>query len=243
MGSSPGAAVALTRMNAEIDVRGVLPLVRVPALVLHRRDDVCLRVEEGRFVASLIPGARFLELPGADHLPFVGDQEQVLQPVQEFLETLQDSPRVERVLATVMTLRSQDGGDVPAHLRRQLLREIDWFRGQLCDISACGPLAAFDGPARAVRCSISILEFASLHNAPWKIALHTGECDRVNETQLQGVAVEISAALAHLAEAGQILVTNTVKDLVAGSGLAFHDVGAVSLGRGLGDWQTLAVRR
>ena len=125
MGASPGAALALTQMNAEIDVRDVLPSIRVPTLIIHRTGDVCLKVEEGRYVAQRIPGAKFLELPGVDHLPFVGDQDEIHFGIEEFLTGVRHEPEQDRVLATVLIARSNRSG--PNHFpNRSALERAPW---------------------------------------------------------------------------------------------------------------------
>src|SRR5215217_6303791 len=173
MGASPGAAVALTQMNAEIDVRNVLPSIRVPTLVIHRSGDQCLKVEEGRFVAQRIPGAKFVELPGNDHLPFVGDQEAILDEVEEFLTGVRHQVEPDTVLATVLVIEIADarehlekhGQDRWMELLRRLhayiAKEIEWFRGREIDIAGHRLLAIFDGPARAVRCASTVTQCAS----------------------------------------------------------------------------------
>jgi pimeloyl-ACP methyl ester carboxylesterase len=166
MGASPGAAVALTQMNAEIDVRRVLPSIRVPALVIHRTNDQTLKLEEGRYVAEKIPAAKFVELPGRDHLPFVGDQDTILDEVEEFLTGVRHSHEPDTVLATVLFTRivgAQDHKkrlgdgrweDLIRRLRNQVAKEIHWFRGREVDMVGDRPLAIFDGPARAIRCAL-----------------------------------------------------------------------------------------
>src|SRR5262245_10670574 len=130
MGASPGAAVALTRMNAEIDIRNLLPSIRVPTLVLHRTGDQCLKVEEGRYLASRIPGATFVELEGADHLPFVGDQDAILREIEQFLARTHDRASTDWVLATVLTVEAQAGAADAEHLRRVFDREVAFARGR-----------------------------------------------------------------------------------------------------------------
>src|SRR5678816_130219 len=162
MGASPGAAVALTQMNAEIDVRNVLPSIRVPSLVIHRTEDQCLKIEEGRFVAERIPGAKFVELPGVDHLPFVGDQDAILDEVEEFLTGVRHEIEPDTVLATVLVARlvgikeNRNWDNLLRRLRVQIGKEINWFRGREIDMVGDRPLAIFDGPARAIRCAVAI---------------------------------------------------------------------------------------
>jgi pimeloyl-ACP methyl ester carboxylesterase/DNA-binding winged helix-turn-helix (wHTH) protein len=254
MGASPGAALALTQMNAEIDVRHVLPSVRVPTLVIHRTDDQCLKVEEGRYVARKIPGARYVELPGRDHLPFVGDQDAILDEVEEFLTGACHTPEPDRVLATVLFTRIVDSKERASRLgvgrwqglvqglRAYVRKEIEWFRGREIDMVGDRPLAIFDGPARAIRCAYAIVEYASRLGVEMRAGLHTGECDVV-DGKVSGTAAEIGVRVANKAAAGEVLVSNTVKDLVAGSGIRFEDRGAHTLGRVLGQWRLFGVRQ
>jgi class 3 adenylate cyclase len=252
MGASPGAALSLTQMNTEIDVRSVLPTVRVPTLVLHRTDDRCLLVDEGRYVAGLIPGARFVELPGHDHLPFVGDQDAMLDQVEEFLTDSRHRLELDRVLATVMSASvsfapDDNRGGVTlrdrtdrfyAHARK----ELEWFRGRRLEMQPAGFLSTFDGPARAIRCACAITAAASRFGADVRIGLHTGECEIRND-QIGGNAVETCAQVAARAARGQVLVSRTVKDLVAGSGLRFEDRGDHALAGVPGEWRLFAVER
>jgi pimeloyl-ACP methyl ester carboxylesterase/DNA-binding winged helix-turn-helix (wHTH) protein/class 3 adenylate cyclase len=253
MGASPGAALALTQMNAEIDIRNVLPSVRVPTLVIHRSDDRCLKVEEGSYVASQIPGARFVELPGQDHLPFVGDQDSIIDEIEEFLTGDRQRHTPDRVLATVIVAYFSDrimaSGESAAgqidfyeRFRSHLLKEIELFRGQIVEINRESFMATFDGPARAIRCARAIKGTAQRLGVRIRLGLHTGECDRVGN-RLGGIAVEISANVASTAMLAEILVSRTVKDLVAGSGFAFQDRGIHSFGRSLGEWQLYSVSR
>jgi DNA-binding winged helix-turn-helix (wHTH) protein/pimeloyl-ACP methyl ester carboxylesterase/class 3 adenylate cyclase len=237
MGASPGAALALTRMNADIDVRGVLPSIRVPTLILHRTGDRCLGVEEGRYIADRIPGAQFRELPGDDHLPFVGDQDGLLDEIEGFLTGFQrrDADR-DRVLATVLcgaldAAPGAEGGAADSAQRERLLtfakREIERFRGQLMRRPEAGAsefMATFDGPARAIRCGAMIAEVARRLQSPIRLGAHTGECEVFDDT-IQGLAVETAATVAGQAAPGELVVSRTVRDLVAGSGLKFRDCG------------------
>jgi DNA-binding winged helix-turn-helix (wHTH) protein/pimeloyl-ACP methyl ester carboxylesterase len=246
MGASPGAAVKLTRMNADIDVRGVLPSVRVPTLVLHRTGDQTLKVDEGRHVAERIPGARFVELPGIDHLPFVGDQDAILDEIEGFLTGSRhgEAPILDRVLATVLcgvfepedetTAEEQrvvdSGGAISlqtyAQRKARLLafasREIERARGRR--VTHHGPelMATFDGPARAVRCGAIIAEVARRLQLPFHVGAHTGECEIV-DAAIQGLSSDIATQVARESAPGEVLVSRTVRDLVAGSGLKFHD--------------------
>ncbi|MDX1981702.1 MAG: alpha/beta fold hydrolase [Bryobacteraceae bacterium] len=235
MGASPGAAESLTRMNAEIDIRPILPTIRVPTLVIHRAADRCLLVEEGRYMASRIRGARFLELPGADHLPFVGDQESILREVQAFLSSASHDEQMEHALATALFL------DAPEKFRTQVKREIDWFRGRESDLKGGAPLATFDGPARAVRCAYSLVEQASRLGLDTRAALHTGECDFSGDGRVGGFAIEVTARMLPLGAPGRVLVSRVVKDLVAGSGIQFQPAGGLSVPGEAEDWPLFEV--
>lgn len=227
MGASPGAAVALTKMNAEIDVRGVLPSVRVPTLVIHRSGDMCLKVEEGRFVAGQIPDAKYVELGGIDHLPFVGGSEEILDEIESFVSGLDEADDYGRVLATVLSIK----GENAENARRQ----IKLFKGREVGDGDGEVLAAFDGPARAIRCAVAIAK-----TLDGKFGLHTGECDVHGETY-SGVAVDLARQIADLSD-GSILVSRTVKDLVAGSGLQFKELGMRSFEGIEGKWRLFVVK-
>jgi pimeloyl-ACP methyl ester carboxylesterase/DNA-binding winged helix-turn-helix (wHTH) protein len=254
MGASPGAALALTQMNAEIDVRQVLPSIRVPTLVIHRSEDQCLKVEEGRYVAERIPGARYVELPGRDHLPFVGDQDAILDEVQEFLTGVRHTLEPDRVLATVLfthVVGSKEHPDRPGdrswdalidRLRAYVRKEIELFRGREIDMIGDRPLAIFDGPARAIRCAIAISEYASRMGVSMRAGLHTGECDMI-DGKVGGIAADIGAQVANQTAPDEVLVSSTVKDLVAGSGIGFEDRGLHRLPGVPGEWRLFAVDR
>jgi pimeloyl-ACP methyl ester carboxylesterase len=213
MGASPNAAAALTRMNAEIDVRRILPAIRVPTLVLHRRGDRCLKVEEGRFLAGIIPGARFVELPGEDHLPFVGDQEAILNEIEQFLARTAGAAEHETVLAAVAALDAGIEAGEPA-----LQSHVKTWRGRLA-ASPQGMLAIFDGPERAVRCAAALAR-----DLECRAGVHIGECERAGTA---GPAVEMALSVRDRARPGEVVVSNTVRDLVAGSGLRFDPHGAI----------------
>jgi pimeloyl-ACP methyl ester carboxylesterase len=229
MGASPGAAVALTRMNAEVDVRQVLPTIRVPSLVIHRSGDACLKIEEGRYVAERIPGARFVELPGDDHLPFVGDADAIVDEMEEFLTGVRHVSAPERVLATVLALRvaRPDSAPLPHH-RDAIERLLASFRGREIALADGALTATFDGPARAVRCAAGLLTGLRREGLALAAGLHTGECDVAGST-LAGLPIELASRVADDAAGGEIVVSGTVRDLVAGSGIAFEDHGALVL--------------
>ncbi len=258
MGASPGAALALTRMNAEIDVRQVLPSIHVPTLVIHRSSDQCLKVEEGRFVADRIPGAKYVELPGNDHLPFVGDQDSILDEVEEFLTGVRHTLEPDTVLATVLYTKIVDSAEhwrrlgesqweeLKERLRAHIRKEIDWFRGREIDMVGDRPLAIFDGPARAIRCATAIAEYALRLGVFMRCGLHIGECEMLGPAEnrvVGGIAAKVGVHIANLAAPGEVLVTSTVKDLVAGSGIEFQDRGVHALPELPGGWQLYAVKR
>jgi DNA-binding winged helix-turn-helix (wHTH) protein len=240
MGASPGAAIALTQMNADIDVRHVLPLIKVPSLVIHRSGDRCLKVDEGRYVASMISNSRFVELPGEDHLPFVGNQDEIVDSVRSFLAEVQQEHEAERVLATVMFV-GLDARPTP-DLTASISREIAWFRGQEIR-EGPAPVAVFDGPARAIRCASSILSLAQRAGSAARAALHTGECDRFGQYGVRGVAVDIAGRILHEAPIGQVVVSSTVRDLVAGSGITFVNVESGVVESPHGEWKLFRVER
>ena len=243
--ASPSAAVALTRMNAQADVRAILPLIRVPTLVIHRTGDRCLQVEEGRYVASRIPGARFVELPGEDHLPFVGDQEAILTEVGEFLQGAQQAPGVERVLATVLAASFLLVSD-PAHPRSDpwrrfqdhLTRELEWVRGHEFGVRGDCLLASFDGPSRAIRCASAIAHYAERFGIEIRAGIHTGDCEVEGEA-IRGAVVETAVRIREQARAGEIIVSSTVRDLVAGSGISLLQKGYLSADECPSAWLTL----
>lgn len=232
MGASPGAALALTQMNADIDVRHVLPSVRVPTLIIHRTDDHCLTIDEGRYVAAHIPGARLVELPGEDHLPFVGDQDAVLTAIEQFLDGRRDTTDANRVLATVVTATlapDPHGADMREAFESHVRKEVDWYRGRILALAAGQLQAAFDGPARAIRCAVALAGAGPRFLRPMRVGLHTGECEADGQT-MRGAAVDLSLRLSQIATGGDVLVTGTVRDLVAGSGLVFDARGQHRLG-------------
>lgn len=251
MGASPGAAVALTKMNAEIDVRNVLQSVRVPSLVIHREGDMCLKVEEGRYVASLIPGCKYVELSGIDHLPFVGNQEEILDEIESFLTGVRYPEEVDRVLATVLfaeLIKPNDEAELKTwasvidNSQSYVRKQIELFKGKMIEYSHDGLLATFDGPARAIRCGCALTDTATRLGLKIKVGLHTGECD-VYDNRFGGIAVELSKQVANQSNVGEVLASRTVKDLVAGSGLRFTERGVYSFDKDLGEWRLFIVER
>jgi class 3 adenylate cyclase len=245
--ATPAAVADLVRMNAEIDIRHVLPTLRVPTLVLHRTGDRVVPVESGRRVAELIPRARLVELPGSDHYPYFDDVDGFFREVDGFVRGLAEEADFDRVLATVLftdivgsTERAADLGDrawrelldshhavVRAHLGR--------FRGREIDTAGDGFFAAFDGPARAVRCARAVVDAVGELGLEVRAGVHTGECEVAGEA-LRGIAVHVGARVAAQAAPGEVMVSNTVRDLVAGSGLVFEDRGETELKGVPGPW-------
>jgi pimeloyl-ACP methyl ester carboxylesterase len=250
--ASPGAALALAKMNTQIDVRHVLPAVKVPALIMHRTGDRDSNVEEGRYIAERIPGARFVELEGADHIPWIGDQDSVLDEIGEFLTGVRPIHDPDRILATVLftdivgsTERAAALGDRAwRHLLERhhqvVRRELERFRGREIDTAGDGFLAAFDGPARAIRSACAIRDAVREFGIELRAGLHTGECEVLGE-KLAGVAVHTGARVAGRAGPGEVLVSSTVKDLVAGSGIEFEDRGTTELKGVPGEWRLFSV--
>jgi class 3 adenylate cyclase len=257
-GASPGAALALSRMNRDIDVRHVLPAIQVPTLVTHRSGDEPLVVRGSRFVAENIAGARHVEIPGGDHSMFTF-QDALLPEIERFLteaweERAWEEAEPNRVLATVLftdivgsTAKTVDLGDaawrelLDAHhtlIRRQLAR----YRGRELDTAGDGFFATFDGPARAIRCACAITEGVGELGLEVRAGLHAGECELM-DNKVGGIAVNIGARVAAEAGPGEVLVSSTVKDLVAGSGIEFLERGPVELKGVPGEWRLFAVER
>jgi class 3 adenylate cyclase len=222
--------IALISMNAEIDIRHVLPAIRVPTLILHRVGDLAVQLAQSEYLAQHIPGAKLVKLPGIDHMPFVGDTEEALDEIEELITGTRHTPEPDRVLATVMftdivgsTERATALGDrrwldVLARHNDAVRYELDRFRGRAIKQTGDGFLATFDGPARAVRCASAIVEAVRPLGIEVRAGLHTGECELLGD-DVGGIAVHIGARVAALAGPGEVLASSTVKDLVAGSGL------------------------
>jgi len=236
LGASPAAGIALYRMNIEIDIRSVLPSISVPTLILHRDGDRLINVENARYLANHIAGAKYVELAGSDHLPWFGDSEAVLDQIEEFLTGVRPRMTTERVLSTILfvdivgsTERAQSLGDARwrdllGTFHGQVAQELSRFGGQLIDTAGDGVFSSFDGPARAVRCAMAIRERAARIGIAIRGGVHTGECE-IAGGKLAGIAVHTGARVASAAESGDILVSSTVKSLVAGSGLRFASRG------------------
>jgi pimeloyl-ACP methyl ester carboxylesterase len=252
LGASPGAARAVLEMTLEIDVREILSAIRVPTLILHRAGDRRFDIAGSRYLAERIPNARFVELPGIDHLAWVGDTDSIVDEVEEFLTGTRHVAEPTRVLATVLftdmvesTNRAVQLGDarwralISDHDR--LVRdELTRFRGREIDRRGDGFLAIFDGPARAISSALSIVERAHELGIQVRAGLHTGELD-VIESGIAGIAVHIGARVMALAGPDEVLVSSTVKDLVAGSGLSFSEKGTHELKGVPGSWRIFRV--
>jgi pimeloyl-ACP methyl ester carboxylesterase len=252
MSASPAAALALTRMNREIDVRHILPAIHVPSLVLHAVGDMVADVHAGRYMAERIPGAKFVELPSQDHLPWGADADAILDEIEEFLTGERHGPDPDRILATILFTDIVGSTDRAAELGdqrwRDLLesfygivrRELPRFRGVKVSTAGDGVLATFDGPARGVRCARSIADAVLPLGVSVRTGLHTGECEII-EDSVGGIAVHTAARVAALAHPGEVLVSHTVKDLVAGSGIRFESRGTHTLKGIPGEWPLFAV--
>ena len=251
--ASPGSVRDLARVNYAIDTRHVLAAVRVPTLVLHRRDDAGVNVEHGRHVARHIPNAKYVELDGADHAWGV-NPEQIIGEIEEFLTGARQPAEIDRVLVTVLftdivgsTTQAVQLGDrqwrktLEAH-HAVVREELRRFRGREIDTAGDGFLAAFDGPARAIRAATSISGRVKNLGLSVRAGLHTGECEVIGD-KLTGIAVHIGARIAGLAGPDEVLVSSTVKDLVAGSGLRFRERGAHQLKGVPGAWDLFSVER
>jgi class 3 adenylate cyclase len=238
LGATPSAAIALQRMNEEIDVRDILPAIRVPTLVLHRVGDERVRVQFGRDIADRVHGAKYVELPGIDHWMFLAELgDRVADEIEEFLTGSRHEIEPDRVLATVMftdivdsTKRAAELGDRAWRLlldrHDETVRgELARFRGHEVKTLGDGFLATFDGPARAVRCASAIVDRMRPLGIDVRSGLHTGEIE-IQREDIGGIAVHIAARVAEMAGTGEVLVSSTVRDLVAGSGLTFQDRGS-----------------
>ena len=245
--ATPRAAVALTSMNAQIDIRHVIPAIRVPTLIMHRTGDLAVAVGSGRYLAQHIPGARLIEYPGEDHLPWTSDPDEILGDIEEFVTGTRHAEEVDRVLATVMfadivksTERAAEIGDrrwrdLLQDFYRVVRRNLDRYRGREVDTAGDGLLATFDGPARAVRCAQAINGDMPSLGLEVRAGVHTGEVEIVGE-KIRGIAVHIGARVLAEAAPGEVIVSSTVKDLVAGSGIRFEDRGRRPLKGVPGDW-------
>ena len=253
MSASPGAALAIARMNSEIDVRHVLPTIRVPTLILHRVRDRDVAVENGRYLAAHITGARYVESPEGDHLLTTGDLDGLVDEIEEFLTGVRHGPEPDRVLTTVLftdivgsTEHAAKIGDRRwAELRAAhhsvVRRQLDRFRGREVDTAGDGFFATFDGPARAIRCALAITHDVRQIGVQIRAGVHTGEVE-IRPDGVTGLAVHIGARVMSLAAAGDVLVSSTVRDLVAGANIDFDDRGTHALKGVPGECRVFAAR-
>jgi len=253
LSASPGASVALLKMNAAIDIRHVLPSIRVPTLIVHNVGDRTLDVRCSRYMAARIPEAKYVELDGIDHVPWVGNPEAILDEIEEFLTGVRTGPDPDRVLATVMftdivgakertvALGDRAWRDVLEHHHAVVRDALARFRGHEVDTAGDSFFATFDGPARAIRCACALSKSMRHLGIDIRVGLHTGECE-VMGAKVGGIAVHIGARVADLAQAGEVLVSSTVKDLVAGSGIDFQSRGAHTLKGVPGAWHLFTVQ-
>jgi class 3 adenylate cyclase len=248
---TPAAWAAFATMAFDIDVRHVVPSIDVPTLVIHASADQVCHVENARFLARTIPGAKYVELPGGDHVPWF-DPDETIAEIREFLTGQRETRRPTRTLATVLftdlvgsTARAAELGDREwrslleqhhASVRRELAR----FDGNEVDTAGDGFFATFDGPARAIRCAQAIVDSVRPLGLDVRAGLHTGEVE-LADGKVAGIAVNIGARVAALADAGEVLVSGTVQDLVAGSGLDFESRGTSALKGVPGEWRVFAV--
>jgi class 3 adenylate cyclase/pimeloyl-ACP methyl ester carboxylesterase len=251
--ASPGAAALAMAMNMQLNIRPVLPTIRVPTLVLYRAGDGAILMSS-RQIGALIPGARVIELPGVDHIPWIGDADSILDEVQEFVTGVRPAPEPDRVLATVLftdfvssTARAAAMGDrrwrdVLETYYSVARNQLGRFRGREVKTTGDGVLATFDGPARGIHCACAISDAGRSLGVDTRVGLHTGECELLGE-DIAGLAVHIASRVAGLAAPNEVLVSSTVKDLVIGSGIEFDDRGAHALKGVPDEWRLFGVRR
>ena len=250
---TPGGATAMMRLDSQIDVREILPQVRVPTLVLHHREDTGVDPGAGRYLAERIDGARFVELEGDSHLAFLGDAESVLGEAEQFLTgARREAPEPNRVLATVLftdivgsteraaALGDRRWGELLGEHHRIVREQLERHRGREVKTLGDGFLATFDGPARGIRCARSAVDAVRELGIELRAGLHTGECELAGD-DVEGIAVHIGARVGAAAAPGEVLVSSTVKDLVVGSGIEFEERGSHTLKGVPGEWRLYAV--
>ncbi len=250
---SPSAAIALAKMNTYIDIRKVLPTIHVPTLVLHRSGDKDVDIGNGAYLAKNIPNAKFLELPGEDHIPWAGDTDMIADAIEEFLTGVRPAKTPDRILTTILftdivdsTKKANEIGDrrwktILLRHNDAVRRELTKFRGREVKTTGDGFVATFDGPGRAIRCAWAIAESVKNTGISIRAGLHTGECELIGN-DIAGVAVHVAARIAGVANGNEVLVSSTVKDLVSGSGIQFEERGTHSL-KGIGEqWNLYSVK-
>ena len=253
LSASPSAVINIFRMNAAIDIRDILPTIRIPTLVLHRLGDRPVNIEQGRYLAERIPGAKFVELSGDDHLWWVGDSEAIVDRIQTFVTGEQPPVEIDRVLATVLftdivdsTKQTAEMGDsrwkdlLDTH-NTVVRKEIDRFRGRAVRSTGDGYLAVFDGPGRAIQCGTAVSRVLRQLGIEIRTGVHTGEIDVMGK-DVGGIAVNIAARVLAKAASNEVWVSRTVKDLVVGSGFEFTEKGTHSLKGVPGEWDLFSVR-
>jgi len=252
--ASPGAAVTLLRRAFDTDARGVLSAISEPTLILHKAGDPFTGPEHGRYLAERIPGARYVELAGVDHLFFAEDSSRLVAEIQEFLTGVRDASEPDRVLATILFADIVGSTELAARMgdRRwqdiiqsyytAVHAELARFRGNEMDTAGDGVFASFDGPARAIRCGLAICEAVRRFGINVRVGVHTGECELI-AGKISGIAVHIGARIAALAQPDEVLVSTTMRDLVAGSGLQFEERGTHALKGVPGTWPLYGVAR
>jgi pimeloyl-ACP methyl ester carboxylesterase len=251
-GTSPAGAIALMDLYREMDVRSILPAIDVPTLVMHRTGDRMVSAAQGRYLAETIPGARYVELAGEDHLPFAGELDPILEEVEEFLLGSRGAAESERALATILftdivgsTEKAAELGDRGwrALLERHdaaVRRQLSLHRGREVKTMGDGFLATFDGPARAIRCARAVQDEVAGLGIEVRAGIHTGEVELIGD-DVGGMAVNIGARIGAIADPGEVLVSSTVRELVVGSGLEFVDRGAQTLKGAPGEWRLFAI--
>jgi pimeloyl-ACP methyl ester carboxylesterase len=250
--ASPSAVLALGRMNTLIDIRSVLPVVKVPTLILHRKGDRDARFEEGQYIASQIPGSRFIQLEGDDHLPWIGDTDSIVDSIQEFLTGDLPAPTIDRILKTILFM---DIVDSTGHISRlgdirwqsvletfnaAAIKETNRFQGNLIKNTGDGLLSIFDGPARATYCAVALIDMARGWGIELRAGLHTGEIQLMG-SDVTGMAVHVGSRVMTQAGPGEIWTTSTVRDLVSGSGISFEEKGTFNLKGTSREWQLFRV--
>jgi pimeloyl-ACP methyl ester carboxylesterase len=251
-GTSPAGAIALMDLYREMDVRSILPAIDVPTLVMHRAGDRMVSAAQGRYLAEAIPGARYVELAGEDHLPFAGELDPILEEVEEFLLGSRGAAESERALATILftdivgsTEKAAELGDrgwraLLARHDAAVRRQLSLHRGREVKTMGDGFLATFDGPARAIRCARAVQDEVAGLGIEVRAGIHTGEVELIGD-DVGGMAVNIGARIGAIADPGEVLVSSTVRELVVGSGLEFVDRGTQTLKGAPGEWRLFAI--
>ena len=252
MAASPGASIDLERMNGQIDIRHILPSVHVPTLILHRTGELNMQIEQSHYVAARIHGAQLVELPGIDHLPFVGEVDALVDEIEAFVTGMRPVRKPNLVLATILVIETSGAAgqavalgdrrwtDLQARFQAMARRELERFGGHIITLGDDRVEATFDGPARAIRCARAIDNGAREVGVATRAGLHTGKCE-VRDDRASGVAVSLARWVSSQAISDEILVSSTVKDLVAGAELQFADRGRRPLGGTPDEWQLFAV--